>query len=88
MGRFNGYEIVYFGSYSLCCKSTINEYIDNDLYIVHFDTGSLQAWKKGEFYTLKELYDTGELSRTDIIRIRNRFYMHKPKGWKGRWPLT
>ena len=91
MGRFNGYEIVYFGDndpYRVCCFGTMTEYIDTDLYIVHFNERYLHAWKKGKFYTLKELYDTGELSRTDIIRIRNRFYMHKPKGWKGRWPLT
>ena len=60
MGRFNGYEIVYFGSnqpYRVCCFSTMTEYIDTDLYIVHFNERRLYAWKKGEFYTLKELYD-------------------------------
>lgn len=46
----------------------------DDVEITYPNLNSLEAYKDGEFYSLIELYEKGELVKEDIISIRDIYY--------------
>ena len=79
IGKYNGYHILMIsGSDELFLMWIVNETFD-DIKITYSNSNCLRGYKNGDFYYLSELYKNGELSKEDIIKIRDKFYQLKQK---------
>ena len=78
IGKFNDYQILMIGNRKSHPLPSINTETFDDIAIHYSTSRYLQAWKDGNFYRLKELYEIGELSKEDIIKI-NEIYTEQKK---------
>ena len=79
IGKYNGYHILMIsGSDEMFLTWIVSETFD-DIKITYSNSNRLRGYKNGDFYYLSELYKNGELSKEDIIKIRDKFYQLKQK---------
>ena len=73
IGNYNGYEIAMIVLKQITNELPTTDSID-DIEINYPTTDRLRAWKNGEFYYLFQLYDSKELSKEDILSIKEEYY--------------
>ncbi len=67
-GNFSGCEVVYMGSNIVFTEAL--RFVEVAEYTIVFRDGQeVYAYKKSKFYTLKEAYDKGFLTKEDIYEI-------------------
>ena len=74
VGKFNDYYVLMISMKPGLHGMAIGKDIFDDITIEYGNTNRLKAYKTGEFYRLPELYKTGELTKEDIVKIRDTFY--------------
>ncbi len=73
IGEYNGYFVLmlsYEGQLFFQWVTTVNF---DEYSITYPNSNVLRAWKDGTFYELKELYDSGEISKNDIKEIIGQY---------------
>ena len=79
IGKYNGYHILMISvSDEMFLTWIVSEAFD-DIKITYSNSNRLRGYKNGDFYNLPELYKKGELTKEDIINIKEVFYEEKHK---------
>ena len=81
IGKFNDYHILMIGNKNSHPLPSFHQETIDDIIIYYATTDYLEAWKDGNFYRLNELYNIGELSKEDIVKI-NEIYTKQRKKQK------
>lgn len=74
VGKYNNYHILLLKCYDeLFAQAIVTESYDDEK-ITYGNSNRLWAYKDEQFYRLPDLYKSGELSKENIISIRDTFY--------------
>lgn len=74
VGKYNNYHILLLQCYDELFFQTIETELFDDEKITYGNSNRLWAYKDEQFYRLPELYQANELTKEDIISIRETFY--------------
>ena len=79
IGIYNGYHILMMSRSGQVFIPWICKQTFDDITISYDDQNILRGYKNEKFYMLPQLYEKGELTREDIISIKEIFYEEKYK---------
>ena len=77
VGKYNGYHILMLSFYDEAFLTEVGTETYDDIKISYGDSNRLEAYKNGNFTKLPDLYKSGELTKEDIVSIRDTFYQLK-----------
>ena len=79
IGVYNDYHILMMSSSGQIFLGCVCTDTFDDITIYYYDTNILRGYKNKKFYKLPQLYEKGELTKEDIISIKEIFYEEKYK---------
>lgn len=79
IGAYNDYHILMMSRSGQIFLGCVYTDTFDDITIYYYDTNILRGYKNKKFYKLPQLYEKGELTREDIISIKEIFYEEKYK---------